>query len=176
MAVTVGSGAGWQAGTMRRQASSDATDIPPNSSEVNLMRIPPVVALAAAVVLAVAGCAEAPGDDAAAPSPTSPSGGAAQGAPAPDGGLTVGQALSSGLDGPLTVRGFLIDDGGQVRLCDLVLESYPPQCGDPSVAVQGVDVAALDGVQQAGEVRWVDQVSLTGELADGILVVSDTTS
>lgn len=96
------------------------------------------------------------------------------GAPA-DGGLTVPEALETDATGPLTVQGFLIDDGSAVRLCQVSMESYPPQCGGASLEVEGVDVAILEGATTEGEVAWVDQVTLTGELEDGTLIVSGTT-
>ena len=48
--------------------------------------------------------------------------------------------------------------------------------GEPSLAVEGVDVAAIDGAQTSQGVTWVDQVTLTGELADGILHTADRNS
>ena len=84
-----------------------------------------VIALGAALL---AGCG---GDDVPEPADISTGTGAptTSGMPA-DGGLTVAEALATDAGGPLTVRGFLLDDGTTVRLCDAVLESYP----HPSVA------------------------------------------
>lgn len=96
------------------------------------------------------------------------------GAPA-DGGLTVPEALQADIDGPVTVRGLLLDDGASIRLCEISLESYPPQCGGTSLEVEGVDVAALDGATTEGDVSWVDQATLTGTIEDATLVVDDST-
>ena len=41
-------------------------------------------------------------------------------------GLSIAGALASTLDGPLLVNGFVLAQGGQVRLCAVLLESYPP--------------------------------------------------
>lgn len=95
------------------------------------------------------------------------------GAPA-DGGLTVPEALETDATGPLTVQGFLIDEGGAVRLCQAAMESYPPQCGGDSLRVEGLDAASLEGATTEGDITWVDQVTLTGELEDGTLTVSGT--
>lgn len=122
-----------------------------------------VAAVAAALALSACGDAGTPGD-----------GGPAIGAPAPGGGLTVSEALASDLEGPLTVVGLLLDDGSSIRLCEVSLESYPPQCGEPSLDVEGVTVAELDGAQREGDTAWVDQASLTGEVEDSTLRVSDT--
>lgn len=128
--------------------------------------------LTAAVALSACGDAGTGGDGGTDPA----GGGGAAGAPAPGGGLTVSEALASDLDGPLTVTGLLLDDGDSTRLCETVLESYPPQCGEPSLLVEGVTVADLDGAQQEGDRAWVDQASLTGEVEDGVLRVSPTVS
>lgn len=100
--------------------------------------------------------------------------GPGQAAPGPDGGLTVNEALAGTVEGPVTVRGFLIDADGETRLCEAVLESYPPQCGQPSLVVEGVDVATVDGAQQHEHVTWAETVSLTGELHSGVLRVTST--
>lgn len=126
-----------------------------------------VIALGAALLAACGG------DDA--PEPADTAAPTTSGMPA-DGGLTVAEALATDAEGPLTVRGFLLDDGTTVRLCDAVLESYPPQCGGDSVEVEGVAVAELEGATTEGEISWVEQASLTGELTDGVLVVSATTA
>lgn len=93
------------------------------------------------------------------------------GAPA-DGGLSVPEAVETDATGPLTIQGFLIDDGGSVRLCQAAMESYPPQCGGASLEVEGVEVAMFEGATTEGDVTWVEQATLTGELHDGTLVVS----
>jgi hypothetical protein len=65
-------------------------------------------------------------------------------------------------------RGYLVDSGGVVRLCDALAESYPPQCGGDSLPVEG----RLTGIawSEAQGVRWTDeQVVLRGEVEDGVL-------
>ena len=62
------------------------------------------------------------------------------------GPLTVEQALSSSPEEPVTVTGFVVAPEGQpVRLCSALLESYPPQCGEPSLVVEGLDLDAIAG-------------------------------
>jgi hypothetical protein len=38
---------------------------------------------------------------------------------------------------PVRVKGFFLASGDQARLCSIVLESYPPQCGGGTVAITG---------------------------------------
>lgn len=90
------------------------------------------------------------------------------------GGLSVSEAMQTDATGPITVEGFLIEDSDSVRLCEVARESYPPQCGGASLEVGGVDVASLDGATTEGDVTWVDRETLTGELHDGSLHVTDT--
>ena len=78
-------------------------------------------------------------------------------------GLSVAEALESDLEGPLLVRGVLVERDGELRLCSAILESYPPQCGEPSLAIEG---------DADGEVG--DEVKLLGEVEDGTLRLSGT--
>ena len=85
-------------------------------------------------------------------------------------GLAVGEALDSGLIGPLLVRGFVIVSGGTVRLCEALAESHPPQCAGRSLSVLGLDDATLAGLTTAEGTRWSDdERMLLGEVVDGTL-------
>ena len=104
-------------------------------------------------VLLLAGCG---GDDSRQPPPSA-------GAPIPGGGLSVQEAIDSDLDGPLLVRGYLIERDGELRLCEAILESSPPQCGEPSLRVEGDAPSASE-----------ERVSLLGEVRGGTITVSET--
>jgi len=58
-------------------------------------------------------------------------------------GLSVQEAVLVGLDAPTLVSGYLIEDGGTLKLCDSLEESEPPGCGEPSLTVQGDTLADL---------------------------------
>jgi hypothetical protein len=132
-----------------------------------------LASLAAALALGVAACGgsgEAPTDTGSVPS---------SGAPIPGGGLTIDEALASTLPGPLVVKGFVVaPEGEPVRLCSLLLESYPPQCGGTSLVVVGLDLSTVDGLVQTAEpdlaqVSWTDaEGSILGEIEDGVLTVA----
>ena len=79
------------------------------------------------------------------------------------GSLSVAEAISSELDGPLLVRGYLIERDGELRLCEAILESHPPQCGEPSLRVDGPAPATSE-----------ERVSVLGEVEDGSIAVSET--
>ena len=70
--------------------------------------------------------------------------------------ITVEQLVARSADTPITVRGLLISTGSEARLCAAILESYPPQCGEPSVVLVDVDVSTVVGVERAGDVAWLD--------------------
>lgn len=71
------------------------------------------------------------------------------------------------------LEGFVVDRDGEMRLCEALALSYPPQCGSPFVVVQGVAPETLPARQQADGVTWADDVlRLTGQLSGGVLTVS----
>ena len=113
---------------------------------------PPLVALLA---VALAGCGG--GDEAAT------TGAPAAGAPIPDGGLSVRDAIDSDADGPLMVRGYVIERDGELRLCEAILESHPPQCGEPSLRIErnGADVSPSE-----------ERRSLLGEVDGGAITLA----
>ena len=51
--------------------------------------------------------------------------------------ISIVEAFASNLEGPLLVNGHLHVQNDQVRLCELLAESFPPQCGGMSLVVKG---------------------------------------
>jgi hypothetical protein len=93
--------------------------------------------------------------------------------------LVLAVVCASGCAGPgaapepetVTMDGTLIaPEGGVARLCSVVMESYPPQCGE-GVLVEGLDLADVPGVQRASGVTF-GELRLTGVLRDGVLTVT----
>ena len=101
-------------------------------------------------------------------------GDASSGAPVPGGALSVAEALESELDEPLLVEGALVAVGDEVRLCSALAESYPPQCGGPSLLVQGLELETVEGLTREGVVAWAESASVLGTVTDGVLTVTDT--
>lgn len=88
------------------------------------------------------------------------------------GPITVEQLVARSADTPIAVQGMLHVEGGVTRLCGAILESYPPQCGQPSVELVGLDVSAVTGTTTAAGVTWKEQAELTVERAgDGRFTV-----
>ncbi len=92
-----------------------------------------------------------------------------------DGGLTVSDAIGGGASGVIAVQGFLLIDAEGARLCEVLAESFPPQCGGPSLPVTGYEEVLASPLSNSGDISWTDQtVSLLGEIVDGTLVVDAT--
>ena len=121
-----------------------------------------------AFALAASGCGAEEGD-------TPPASPPAAAQPIPGGGLTIEEALETDAEPPLAVRGSLVATAEETRLCSALAESYPPQCAGPSLRVEGLDLAEVEGLLAANGVRWTDgEVSLLGAVDDGVLTVSRT--
>ena len=90
-------------------------------------------------------------------------------------GISIGEALTSDLEGPLLVNGHLHVQNGQVRLCELLAESFPPQCAGKFLAVKGLDLMTVDGLTSEGSVTWSDQlVQVLGTVEGEVLTVAGT--
>ena len=87
--------------------------------------------------------------------------------------LTPGEATER--EGLVAVQGFLWarPSDGQFRLCDAVLESFPPQCGEPAIQVEGVDVTEVAGIDFSQNVFWAEGVRARGTLSNGTLAVEE---
>lgn len=130
----------------------------------------PRLLLIAVMALTLTACAGTADDRASDPPPT------ATGSSGAAGGTTmrvfsVGEALQEAPDTSMHVVGLLIDDGSGWRLCDGVLESYPPQCGGPSVIVEGVDPEQFV-LEEASGVRWDADATVVGRLSGDTLTVT----
>jgi hypothetical protein len=76
--------------------------------------------------------------------------------------LTIEDALAAAAQGPVLVTSYVIRRDGRLRLCSAILESYPPQCGEPSLEVRG----------DIHDDPMGRRVSLVGDVEGGVLTVS----
>jgi Intracellular proteinase inhibitor len=95
--------------------------------------------------------------------------------------LTVEQALAAEDGQELNVQGALVSTGSQTVLASALAESYPPQAGGATLALEGLDMTSLVGLTssagQAGvaEATWSDYwLVLKGVVNGGILEVTGT--
>lgn len=86
--------------------------------------------------------------------------------PGGDPGITVAEALTHGpTDDLVAVTGSLfVDPDGTVLLCDAIAESFPPQCAGERIAVTGLDLASVAGLQEENGLRWAEGVVLLGSV------------
>lgn len=92
-----------------------------------------------------------------------------------DGPIGVAEAVSMSTTDPTDVRGFLIVTGSDVRLCEALAESFPPQCGGERLTVAGLDQVGLGALSLTteGDVSWSDQpVTVQGTIDGGTLTVA----
>ena len=69
--------------------------------------------------------------------------------------------------------GYVVIDESGTRFCSVLLESFPPQCGAPSVDLVDLDAIAVDLQEEQG-VQWTDEiVVLLGRYSDGTFTVLD---
>jgi hypothetical protein len=102
-----------------------------------------------------------------------------------DGGLSVEEALDTEATGVVAVKGYLLDDATGLRLCSVLAESFPPQCGGTSLTIAGFDSDRmielpeyeLVQVESSGGVTWTDgHVTLFGDINNGNLSVAELTA
>ena len=124
-------------------------------------RLGPILSTSVLVLL-LAACGGATGSAAPSADPSVPP---ATAGPAIDVGALVGDATRDGQ--VVTVTGFFLAADGVAQLCDLVLESYPPQCGGSIARLTGeVPQTVLDALESTSEpdlaqATW-GQVVVTG--------------
>jgi hypothetical protein len=93
------------------------------------------------------------------------------GAPAFDEGqlVAIEDVAEADTDVSVRVRGPAFRVDGTTRICSAILESFPPQCGEPSLVVEGWDIDSDERAQTEGSVTWVEDVELAGPIHDGVL-------
>jgi hypothetical protein len=94
-----------------------------------------------------------------------------------DGGLSVADAVKVSRSGPIAVKGFLFIDGDGARLCELLAESFPPQCGGVFAPIEGFEEILDVPLANSQGISWTDQyVSFLGEFVGGTFFVDATVS
>jgi len=128
----------------------------------------PLILGLAALTLLAAACG---GDSEATPSATptasnTPDSSAAGGTMLANGpGLSITEAMSTTAEPPLLVNGYVVANAPGIRFCEALAESFPPQCGGPSFALEGIDLDNHPEYQREGDTTWSDQpVQLLGAL------------
>ena len=84
--------------------------------------------------------------------------------------LTVAEALKAD-ERQMRVKGAVLAREEDVRLCDALAQSFPPQCGAPSLRLVGFDMTSAEGMQEAGTVRWAENISVVGTRSGDTLTI-----
>lgn len=92
-------------------------------------------------------------------------------------GIDVEAALGSDGSEPVLVNGYLfVDMDGNATLTSAIAESFPPQPGGSTIAVEGLDLSEFAFSEDQG-LRWTDDpVQILGTVQDGVLVHGNTIS
>lgn len=116
------------------------------------------------------------GEDPVAPS-SDPSDGALSNGMIVGDGLTIPEAIEYEGSESIAVHGYIVRNSSTVQLCELLAESYPPQCGGASLTLVNVDTIDDMPLIEEGEVQWSpERVVLVGTLAGTELTIESTTS
>ena len=82
-------------------------------------------------------------------------------------------AAAADSTGQVIVSGFVVDVAGESRLCEVLAESFPPQCGGESITVTDLSQVDPDSLKTEGDVTWTDEPTMImGEMVDGTLVAT----
>jgi len=67
--------------------------------------------------------------------------------------MEVSELLQGGIEGEATVRGFVVWSDASARLCEVLLESFPAQCGGPWIAIANPELLDVS-FDATGGVQW----------------------
>lgn len=71
--------------------------------------------------------------------------------------VTVAELIENGAQGTVALKGFLFFDDSSWRVCENLMESFPPQCGGPFIVVanpDGIDVEVVESMDEEQGIGW----------------------
>jgi predicted secreted protein len=88
------------------------------------------------------------------------------------GAIEVGALLAGDAVEDVTVAGFVVWDDTTARLCEVLAESFPPQCGGAAVEITNPDALGLT-LEEAQGVRWTQgRAEIVGDYDGSTLTVT----
>lgn len=94
-----------------------------------------------------------------------------------DGGLDISDALAYDGIEVVAVHGYFVSDGTVARLCEILAESYPPQCGGLSVVVSNPEALSDVVLSEQGGTQWSEEyITVLGRIVDGELTIASNVS
>lgn len=86
--------------------------------------------------------------------------------------MQVDELVAGGARAEALVSGFVLTDSTNTRLCELLMESFPAQCGGESVVIANPEVLTVD-VDETQGISWTPSpVLLSGSYDGDELVVN----
>jgi hypothetical protein len=93
------------------------------------------------------------------------------------GGLTIHDAIAYQGDQPVAVSGFVVRTAGSDLFCEVLAESFPPQCGGERLSIANADALNAFALVEEGEVQWSENtIVVLGRIADGVLTIDSNVS
>lgn len=94
-----------------------------------------------------------------------------------DGGLDISEAIAYEGTEVVAVRGYFVSAGSVARLCEVLAESYPPQCGGVSVGVSNPEALSDVVLSEEGGTQWSEgYITVLGRIVDGELTIASNVS
>jgi hypothetical protein len=104
--------------------------------------------------------------------PPGPPGGDGQAGLLVDGGLSVSEAIAYEGTEVVAVQGFVVVRDGTARLCELLAESFPPQCGGANVVITNPEALSGAVLIEEGTTQWSENyVSVLGNINNEELTI-----
>jgi hypothetical protein len=92
-------------------------------------------------------------------------------------GLTITEAVAYDGAEPVAVGGFVVTTPEGTRLCEALAESFPPQCGGPSVNVVNPETLTNFVLIEEGETQWSpDLVVVLGHVSGSDFTIASNVS
>ena len=87
---------------------------------------------------------------------------------------SVSDTLDKADGSEVVLRGmYFLEIGDEPRICGVLRESFPPQCGGGSIKLAGYDLRSIPGVASEGDITWTDApVVFAGTISGGTLTVT----
>jgi hypothetical protein len=83
-----------------------------------------------------------------------------------DHALSVNDAINRAPGVAFAVRGYVVDDGAFVQLCEGLQKTHPPRCGGAVALLRNLDLARLH-LERSGRVRYTPEPVVLGGRIDG---------
>jgi hypothetical protein len=87
-------------------------------------------------------------------------------APSNRDGLSVADAINRAPKVAFAVRGFIVDDGAFVQLCERIVLETPPKCAGSVLLLRNLDLARVN-LEERGGVRYTAEPVILGGRVDG---------